>query len=173
MTKESDKESREKKIRFLRRICKQHGIKVTPQRMEVFLEIIEAADHPSAEQVFERVRTRLPTISLDTVYRTLSTFDRLGLISKVYFVDDRTRFDPNTTHHHHLVCTICKNVMDFQWPELDNAHLPSESEGWGEPSTKLLQIMGTCSKCLSKSVKKQNKETDLPGKTSHSHVLES
>ena len=173
MTKERDKKAREKKISFLRSICKQHRIKVTPQRMEVFLEIIEATDHPSAEQVYERVRTRLPTISLDTVYRTLSTYDRIGLISKVYFVDDKTRFDPNTMHHHHLVCTICKDVMDFQWPELDEARLPPETESWGEPSTKLLQIMGICSNCLSKNVGKLKKRIDLPGKSSCSHVLES
>jgi Fur family peroxide stress response transcriptional regulator len=157
MEKNLDKKTRESKIEILKRICKQHGIKVTPQRMEVFLEIIEASDHPSAEQVFKRVRTKLPTISLDTVYRTLSTFDQFGLISKVHFFEDKTRFDPNTTHHHHFICTVCKSVLDFRWPELDDANLPSETEGWGKANTKHLQIMGICSKCLSQGVNKRKR----------------
>lgn len=146
---------REEKILRLKKICKDQGIKVTPQRLEIFLEVIDSEDHPSAEDVFRAVRARLPTISLDTVYRTLATFDRYGLISKVHFFEDRARFDPNTKHHHHMVCTQCKRVMDFQWPELEHTSLPAETEQWGHVHAKHLQVLGTCSECLARNKRGQ------------------
>ena len=148
----------EQRIELFRRVCKEQGIKVTPQRLEIFLEIMDADDHPSAEEVFSHVRKKMPTISLDTVYRTLSTFDKYGLIDRVHFFEGKTRFDPNTKHHHHLVCTRCQSVMDFYWPEIDVAELPPETEGWGRVENKHVQVRGLCSKCLSEE--KSNRSED-------------
>ena len=64
-------------------ISLEKGLRLTHQRLEILRELVGAKDHPSAEMVFGRVRRRLPTISLDTVYRTLSTFDELGIIMRV------------------------------------------------------------------------------------------
>lgn len=139
---------REEKIELFRRVCKERNIKVTPQRLEIFLVVVDAEDHPSAEDVLKRVRKKLPTVSLDTVYRTLSTFEQLGLIAKVSFLEGKTRFDPNTKHHHHLVCTKCKKVKDFAWHEIDEIKLPPEAEGWGEVKRKVVEVRGICSECL-------------------------
>jgi Fur family transcriptional regulator, peroxide stress response regulator len=135
------------RIRVFKQVCKENGIKVTPQRIEIFLEIVDALDHPSAEDIHRRVRTRLLTISLDTVYRTLSTFESCGLIARVQFLEDKTRFDPNVEHHHHIFCTECKSIKDFYWPELDDADLPVEVQKWGRAQKKHLQVRGICSKC--------------------------
>jgi Fur family peroxide stress response transcriptional regulator len=143
------KSLREKRIELFRKVCKEQGIKVTPQRLEIFLEVMDADDHPSAEDLFRRVRRRMPTITLDTVYRTLSTFDKQGLIAKVHLFEDKTRFDPNTNRHHHLVCTKCRSVMDFYWPAIDAVGLPPEAAGWGKAESKHVQVRGLCSKCLS------------------------
>lgn len=145
----ASKRVNENRIALFRETCKEQGIKVTPQRLQIFLDVMDADDHPSAEDVFRRVRRTMPTISLDTVYRTLSTFDKQGLIAKVHFFEDKARFDPNTDHHHHLVCTQCKSVMDFCWPQVDAMDLPSEAEEWGRVDGKIVQIRGLCSKCLS------------------------
>jgi Fur family peroxide stress response transcriptional regulator len=143
----------EKKIELFRKVCKEQGIKVTPQRLEIFLEIMAADDHPSAEDVFNRVKTRMPTISLDTVYRTLSTFDSQGLIARVQFFEGRTRFDPNSEHHHHLVCTKCHGVADLYWPEIDALEPPSEAASWGRVEGRLVLVRGLCSNCLSEREK--------------------
>lgn len=148
MSNESDN-LREERISLFRKVCKEHRIKVTPQRLEIFVEVMDASDHPSAEDIFTRVSRRMPTISLDTVYRTLTTFDQYGLISKVHFFEDKTRFDPNRDVHHHMVCNECKRVLDFYWPELDEADLPPQTEGWGRVDTKHLQVRGICAECLS------------------------
>jgi Fur family peroxide stress response transcriptional regulator len=135
---------------MFRKVCKEHGIKVTPQRLEIFLEVIAASDHPSAEEIFRRVQKKLPTVSLDTVYRTLTTFDEQGLIAKVHFLDDKIRFDPNTQQHHHMICIICGTIMDFAWPKIDAMTLPSEVEGWGTVNERQLLLRGVCSHCLHK-----------------------
>jgi Fur family peroxide stress response transcriptional regulator len=145
----SDHDSKEQ-IDFFRKICNERGIKVTPQRLEIFLETVRSRDHPSAEDVYDRVKTRLPTISLDTVYRTLATFERCGLVVKVQFLEDRLRFDTNLEAHHHLFCTDCKNVVDFSWPEFDSLALPQEVAEWGLPESKQVSIRGKCRSCVRK-----------------------
>ncbi|MFA6220776.1 MAG: transcriptional repressor [Desulfomonilaceae bacterium] len=141
--------TRDDKVVDFKKVCRNLGIKVTPQRLEIFLELIDAGDHPSAEELFQRVRLRLPTISLDTVYRTLTFFELHGLISKVYFCGDRTRFDPNTKIHHHLVCVKCKRLTDFYWPEIDSLTLPVSTKDWGLIDTRQVQIHGVCARCMS------------------------
>jgi Fur family peroxide stress response transcriptional regulator len=142
------------KIALFRTVCREQGIKVTPQRLEIFLEIVRARDHPSAEDVYTRVKTRLPTISLDTVYRTLATFERCGLVAKVQFLEDRLRFDPNLETHHHLFCSECKSILDFSWPDFDEAALPREVNEWGRPKTRHVHIRGICAACSAKRDRK-------------------
>lgn len=138
------------KIALFRRVCRERGIKVTPQRLEIFFEIVRAKDHPSAEDVYDRVKTRLPTISLDTIYRTLATFERCGLVAKVQFLEDRLRFDPNMETHHHLFCSECKSIVDFLWSDFDKAALPREVAHWGRPETRHVYIRGICAACSAK-----------------------
>lgn len=146
--KHKEDQFRQEQISELRQVCKKYGIKVTPQRIEIFLEVVRSNNHPTAEHVFESVRKKLPTISLDTVYRTLSTLADCGLVAKVYIIQERTRFDPNVAPHHHLVCVRCKAIADFQWPELDEAALPQCAETWGQVHAKHLQVLGICEQCL-------------------------
>lgn len=138
------------KMAFFKRVCSDWGIKVTPQRLEIFFEISRSRDHPSAEDLYDRVKTRLPTISLDTVYRTLATFERCGIVMKVQFLEDRLRFDPNMQTHHHLFCTDCRNIVDFSWPDLDKAPLPREVTEWGRPESRQVSIRGVCRACSKK-----------------------
>ena len=137
-------------IEAFRRACRERGIRVTPQRLEIFREIAKASDHPSAEEVHRRVKARLGSVSLDTVYRTLTTFEQWGLISRVHFLEDRTRFDPNRTLHHHMFCTECKEILDFHWADFDNAVLPAEVRGWCQPGSRHAQVRGICAKCRGK-----------------------
>lgn len=141
-------ESKKDQIARFRKVCRENGIKGTPQRLEIFLEIMSATDHPAAEEIYERVRIRLPTVSLDTVYRTLTTFERCGLISRIRSMSDRTRFDPNTAVHHHLVCRVCDAVHDFYWKEFDEMELPQEALGWGSVETRHVRLTGTCAECI-------------------------
>ncbi len=133
-----------------KKICESCGIKLTYQRLEIYRVLLEAKDHPSAEDIFARVQERVPTISLDTVYRTLATFEKFGLICKIYALDEKARFDPNVSHHHHLVCTKCHKITDFEWQEVDHLPLPSQARQWGEIKDRYLELRGICKDCLEK-----------------------
>lgn len=132
-------------------ISQDKGLRLTHQRLEILRELVGAKDHPSAETVFGRVRRRLPTISLDTVYRTLSTFDELGIIMRVPVTGDQGRFDADTSPHHHFVCSRCKSIYDFMWSDFDQLVLPSDSESLGRADDRRVVVRGVCQTCLSDS----------------------
>ena len=147
---ESSGQSRsfEHKMRFFRNICEKEGLKLTHQRLEILRELDKATDHPSAETIHMRVQARMPTISLDTTYRTLSTFERYGLASKVQVHEDRARFCGDSSTHHHLYYRVCREIVDFPWDDLDGVNLPTEIAKWGHITSKTLILEGTCNKCL-------------------------
>ena len=92
---------------------KASGVKLTHQRLEIFRELAANLDHPEVETVFRAVRVRVPTVSLDTVYRTLWLLHELGLITTLGPRRDGIRFDVNLERHHHFVCVRCGKVRDF------------------------------------------------------------
>ena len=136
------------KIEVFKNISKNLGLKITHQRLEIFKILVSMEYHPSAEEVYEVVRGTIPSISFDTVYRTLALFESHGVIAKVQYLDDRTRYDSNMEPHYHLVCKKCRKIHDFYWPDLDQLNSPEETKGWGEIDNKYLELRGTCRKCL-------------------------
>ena len=129
--------------------CRKAGLRMTPQRLQVFRELASATDHPSAETLHQRLVQAMPTLSLDTVYRTLGTFVSHGLINKVETVESQARFEVAQLSHHHLICCRCKEIIDFQWQFIDEAALPEEVKTWGRIERKNVVAYGTCHKCLS------------------------
>jgi hypothetical protein len=73
--------SAEPRFQHITATVKASGVKLTAQRLEIFRELAATADHPDAETLFRAVQARLPTVSLDTVYRTLWMLHDLGLVS--------------------------------------------------------------------------------------------
>ncbi len=134
----------------LKKVCNEAGIKLTHQRLEIFRELMSVSDHPSAELIHKRLHKKLPTIAIDTVYRTLATFDELGLVKKLHIMNERTLFDTNVDIHHHFICTHCKEVKDIYWSEFDHTILPKVVEGMGKVQSRHLEIHGVCNSCLDK-----------------------
>jgi len=127
---------------------KSMGIRMTPQRLEI-LKILESSHtHPAAEDVYEKIRELFPSISFDTVYRTLSLFERHGVIKKVHHLADKTRYDTNMRHHHHFVCVRCKKIIDFTWEGIDEVPMPDEVENWGKVEDRYVELRGICQECL-------------------------
>jgi Fur family peroxide stress response transcriptional regulator len=124
--------SEHERIKTAEELCRRLGIKLTHQRLEILHILAAAKDHPSAEDVYKRVEPKIPPISFDTVYRTLALFERSGVIARVNHLDGRTRYDPNTSKQHHMVCIKCKKIQDFSWSALDGMEVPEDTEGWGK-----------------------------------------
>lgn len=127
--------------------CRSKNIKITHQRREIFLFMASSGKHPSAEEIYKSIKVRLPMVSLDTVYRTLATFEKAGIISRVHALEDRVRFDANCNLHHHLICISCRGIVDFYWPAFDLIQLPTEANEWGTIKAKQVEIRGVCAKC--------------------------
>ena len=89
------------------------GLKLTPQRMAIVKELASDETHPTAQEIFERLRSGLPTMSFATVYNTLGALSSAGLCAAMSLSPGSGRFDPNMTPHHHVVCDVCGAVRDL------------------------------------------------------------
>ena len=130
--------------------CRKSGAKLTHQRMEIFREVAQAGDHPDAEKVFQGVRERMPTVSLDTVYRTLWWLKELGLIKTLGPPRERTRFDANLSRHHHFICIQCGLTRDFYSDKFDKLKLPKTVQSIGYAEMTQVEVKGVCHKCAAK-----------------------
>lgn len=139
------------RIARFEQVCRETGIRLTHQRLEIFREVAHAVDHPNAETVYTRVRERMPTVSLDTIYRTLWLLNDHGLITTLGPSRERTRFDANLTRHHHFVCVRCGSTRDFCSEELDKLELPSAT-ALGRIETTLVEVRGVCRECAGETV---------------------
>lgn len=140
-------EGMRKRIAVAREALRRAGVKVTPQRVEIFRAVVAAGDHPDAETVLHSVRKRLPTVSLDTVYRTLWLMVDLGLLSTLGTPRDRTRFDANPRPHHHFVCRKCGATADFESEALDRLEIPDAVRELGNVETARVEVRGLCRGC--------------------------
>ena len=104
--------------------CRQHNLKITPQRTSIYHAIAEADNHPSTDDIFQIVRRRYPNISFDTVNRTLTTFTHIGLLTLAESYKGARRFDPNVDNHHHMHCLKCGRIVDFKSDEFDQLTVP-------------------------------------------------
>ena len=146
-----DKGEFERRMKRFERECRDAGAKLTHQRLEVFREVAQTGDHPDAETVYRRVRERLPTVSLDTVYRTLWLITDLGLINTLGPSRERTRFDANLSRHHHFICVDCGLTRDFYSDALDELKLPTAVKAYGRVETTHVEVRGVCQSCGDRS----------------------
>jgi Fur family peroxide stress response transcriptional regulator len=151
------KEEIERRMNRFENVCRESGAKLTHQRTEIFREVAQSADHPDAEEVYLAVRRRLPTVSLDTVYRTLWWLKDLGLITVLGPSRERARFDANLSRHHHFVCTMCGLTQDFTSDELDGLDLPDSIRSIGQMDRIQVEAIGLCMNCTSKEASSKKK----------------
>lgn len=98
---------------------KDCGLKVTPQRIAVFDAVINLNNHPTAENVIDYIKKNHPNIATGTIYKTLETFAKCGLIKKVKTDADVMRYDAVIERHHHLYCADSDRIEDFEDKVLD------------------------------------------------------
>ena len=138
------------RLEHLSKVVKEAGVKLTHQRLEIFRELARTEDHPAAETIFRAVRRRLPTVSLDTVYRTLWMLRDLGLVTTLGPSRDGVRFDVNVDRHHHYVCVRCGLVRDFTSEQLNALRIPDSVNELGSILDAQVEIRGLCTSCQGK-----------------------
>ncbi len=99
--------------------CAEAGLKMTGQRRVILKVLGQAEDHPSVEDVYARAKEIDTSISIATVYRTLSLLDELDLVIRHEFQEGYSRYELNDDHHHHLVDLETGEVVEFQNEQLE------------------------------------------------------
>ena len=145
--RKSEQTRSERRLEHLKVIATDGGMKLTHQRLEIFREVAGTEAHPDAETIFRAVQQRMPTVSLDTVYRTLWMLHDLGLVTTLGPQRDRVRFDANLDRHHHYVCVRCGLVRDFESERLNGLRLPDAVKQLGSVVDAHVEVRGVCATC--------------------------
>jgi len=130
---------------------KQSNLRMTRQRKVILEELRKVNTHPSADELYEMVRKRLPRISLGTVYRNLEILSESGNIQKLEPGCSLKRFDGNPSAHYHIRCVNCDRVVDAPMaPDLE-----IDLEQVNSTDFKIighrLEYLGLCPQCADKS----------------------
>jgi Fe2+ or Zn2+ uptake regulation protein len=130
-------------------ILKQLKLKVTPRRQEIMNCLGGEQSYLSADEVWGRIKTRLGSIGLPTVYRILDELAVAGVITRI-FLSDRKQYYflcANQGHHHHFVCETCRRVEDLEQCGLDRVSRDIARRSGGRVTSHILQINGICGSC--------------------------
>lgn len=106
--------------------------KHSDKRDAILQALVSTTAHPSAQWLYDKLKPRIPNLSLGTVYRNINLFRHEGLVASVGVVNGEERFDGVVAPHPHLVCTRCGRVMDLPCPEAPGAqalHIAMPPEG--------------------------------------------
>lgn len=140
----------EEELLSFKRLCNKHGLRITPQRVAIFRELISSHEHPSASMIFKKIKNYFPNISLGTVNTTLLMFAEIGVAKVVESSGDPKRFDPNIEPHHHFRCIKCGKIVDFHHDAYDAIKIPATIQKKFVVLEKRVQLEGLCDKCKTK-----------------------
>jgi Fur family peroxide stress response transcriptional regulator len=130
-----------------RELCGRHHLAVTHQRQMIYECLMGMPGHPSPEEIYEKVRRKIPAISLATVYKTIHTFVDSGLLREVSLHHGSLRVESNLHPHHHLVCVRCKSITDIDEQDMDPVRLRRKLQRGFQVQRYAVEILGTCEKC--------------------------
>jgi Fur family peroxide stress response transcriptional regulator len=142
-----DRTEVERRVESFREAARKAGVKLTHQRFEIFRAVAASLEHPNAEKVFRALQPRMPTLSLDTVYRTLWLLNDLGCISTLGVRREAVRFDANLAHHHHYLCVRCGLARDFESVDLNALRIPKTVKEFGRILGTHVEVRGVCGRC--------------------------
>ena len=142
-----DDHAKEARIESFRQLCRERKLVLTPQRRAILRAVLDLDDHPTADRVHAVLGRRRVRVSRATVFRTLESFARLGVITKACHPGISVRYDSRTDLHHHLVCLSCDRVIDISDGRLDTLPVPDTRRFGFVVSDFKVQLRGTCKEC--------------------------
>jgi Fur family peroxide stress response transcriptional regulator len=135
-----------------RALCHRHRLAATHQRQVIYEAATSMIGHPSPEAIYDKVRKKVPSISLATVYKNIRTFLDSGLLQEVSLHHGSLRVESNHAPHHHLVCVRCRSIMDFDEAGLGRLQLRKLPRGF-QVKRIAVDILGICRPCSSKGTR--------------------
>jgi Fe2+ or Zn2+ uptake regulation protein len=138
----------EQRVERLKALAARKGLRMTPQRAVLLSVLGRISHHPTADELYRRVKTVLPSVSPATVYRNVQILAQAGVISTLERAGDAVRYDPNPDEHHHFSCVRCGRTVDVYLSsvsyKIDGAR--SAVRGARIDSCKV-QLQGLCPSC--------------------------
>lgn len=124
--------------------------KYSKQKDAILTYLKSTTSHPTADIVYEHVKTVIPNISLGTVYRNLQKLSENGEILRLSCGEDFDRYDATTTRHYHFYCRVCKQVSDLSVASLDHINIIAKENFSGAIEGHSVFFYGLCPECLKK-----------------------
>jgi len=120
---------------------KKAGFKITPQRTAIMEYLMTSREHPSAETIYKELRKVYPSLSRNTVYEALESFERQRLVFDIIDRDGIRRYDAHTEPHIHLICLECGEIIDVPY---DDRRILSKVKNQFIPEKSVFYIYGRC-----------------------------
>ena len=140
----------------LRQACVARGLRLTPQRDVLLRALSETTGHPTANDLFKKVRKILPTVSAATVYRNAQQLVRTGLIGTLEHSGAAVQFEINPDCHHHFLCARCGQVWDVY---LDDVAVTLDKTRTALRGFQIerrdVQLHGLCARCRARKARRK------------------
>ena len=122
-------------------------LRMTKQRQLILEELRKVKTHPTADDMYQMLRKRMPKISLGTVYRNLEILSESGIIQKLDIGGTQKRFDADTSTHYHVRCAICGRVADLHLEPDMNVEKEAARLTDFQILRHRLEFIGICPEC--------------------------
>lgn len=130
-----------------RLICERAGVAVTHQRQIIYETLKSMHGHPSPEEVYERAKKKIPSVSLATVYKNIHLFIESGVFREVSLHHGSLRVETNAKPHHHLICTSCRSITDIDAADLGFTAKSRKLRGGFLAERYAVDVLGLCADC--------------------------
>lgn len=125
--------------------------RITPQRLALLELLVSSHDHPSAGQLYEKLKKQFPTMSLATVYKTLNLLRDMGEVREIGLGDGDKRYDVfKPFSHAHLICTQCGSIIDVEMPTFQNQEQELAEHSGYRITGHRVDFFGICPQCQAK-----------------------
>lgn len=137
----------QERMEHFQQVCLANGLARTHQRQIIYRTLAQSDAHPSPEALYEKVRQEIPSISLGTVYKNITTFLRVGLLRELNLPHEPLRLDPNLTNHHHVICTSCRTIVDLAEDEVEPVRFKRKLPAGFRMERYEVDVLGICAEC--------------------------
>ncbi|MEK8216249.1 MULTISPECIES: Fur family transcriptional regulator [unclassified Paenibacillus] len=129
---------------------KTTGVRITPQRHAILTYLMEALNHPTADDIYRALEPQFPSMSVATVYNNLKMFMEAGMVRELTYGDNSSRFDANVSDHYHVICQVCGKIEDFSYASLHEVEQAAERATEFKIHGLRMELYGVCKCCSDK-----------------------
>ena len=130
---------------------RDRGVRITPQRQAVLEYLDNTEAHPTAETIYNSLKSRFKGLSLATVYNILHLFRDHGIVMELSYGDSSARFDGNAENHYHITCSRCGKVADYHRDLIQGIEEEAERATGFKVQYHRVEFVGTCPECQRES----------------------